>query len=65
MESVESLILATFEGFTVVEVPVDMRQRAAGEASSRRLKLAYHYLRLLLVLGSSASRRRPVRAGVA
>jgi glycosyltransferase involved in cell wall biosynthesis len=63
MESVESLILATFEGFTVVEVPVDMRQRVAGQASSRRLKLAYHYLRLLLVLGSNASRRRtPVRA---
>ena len=65
MESVESLILATFEGFSVVEVPVDMRQRAAGEASSRSLKLAYHYLRLLLVLGSSASRRRPVRAQAA
>jgi glycosyltransferase involved in cell wall biosynthesis len=59
MESVESLILATFEGFNVVEVPVDMRQRSAGVASSRRLRLAYHYLRLLLVLGSSASRRRP------
>lgn len=58
MESVESLILATFEGFEVVEVPVDMRQRAAGVASSRSLKLAYHYLRLMLVLGSSASRRR-------
>lgn len=65
MESVESLILATFEGFTVVEVPVDMRQRAAGEPSSRSLKLAYHYLRLLLVLGSSASRRRHLRAGAA
>jgi glycosyltransferase involved in cell wall biosynthesis len=59
MESVESLILATFEGFDVVEVPVDMRQRSAGVASSRRLRLAYHYLRLLLVLGSNASRRRP------
>jgi glycosyltransferase involved in cell wall biosynthesis len=59
MESVESLILATFEGFDVVEVPVDMRQRSAGVASSRRLRLAYHYLRLLIVLGSNASRRRP------
>ena len=58
MESVESLVLATFEGFDVVEVPVDMRPRAAGAPSSRRLKLAYHYLRLLLVLGTAASHRR-------
>jgi glycosyltransferase involved in cell wall biosynthesis len=58
MESVESLILATFEGFDVVEVPVDMRPRAAGAPSSRSLRLAYHYLRLLLVLGSAASHRR-------
>jgi glycosyltransferase involved in cell wall biosynthesis len=58
MESVESLILATFEGFNVVEVPVDMRQRSGGVASSRSLKLAYHYLRLLLVIGAAASRRR-------
>jgi glycosyltransferase involved in cell wall biosynthesis len=57
MESVESLILATFEGFSVVEVPVDMRQRSAGVASSRSLKLVYHYLRLLLVMGAGASRR--------
>jgi glycosyltransferase involved in cell wall biosynthesis len=61
MESVESLVLASLEGFDVVEVPVDMRQRAAGVASSRSVKLAYHYLRLMLVLGSSASRRRRPR----
>lgn len=58
MESVESLVLATYEGFDVVEVPVNMRQRAAGDASARRFRLAYHYLRLLVVLGASASRRR-------
>lgn len=58
MESVESLILANLEGFDVVEVPVSMRTRSAGTPSARRLRLVYHYLRLLLVLGSSA-RRRP------
>jgi len=58
MESVESLIVATLEGFDVAEVPVNMRSRAAGVPSARRLRLVYHYLRLLLVLGSSA-RRRP------
>jgi len=36
-----------------------MRPRAAGEASNRRFRLAYHYLRLLVVLGSS---RRPAGA---
>jgi glycosyltransferase involved in cell wall biosynthesis len=61
MESVESLILAILEGFDVREVPVDMRQRAAGSPSARRLRLVYHYLRVLLVLG--AGFRRPRRAG--
>jgi glycosyltransferase involved in cell wall biosynthesis len=65
MESVESLILATAEGFDVVETPVDMRQRVGGVASARRLKLVYHYMRLLLVLASSASRRRPPRLDAA
>jgi glycosyltransferase involved in cell wall biosynthesis len=58
MESVESLILATVEGLNVVEVPVDMRQRTGGVASSRSIKLVYHYMRLLLVMGAGASRRR-------
>ena len=58
MESVESLIVATLEGFDVVEVPVSMRQRSAGEPSNRRFRLIYHYLRLLLVLGARV-RRRP------
>lgn len=62
MESVESLVLATYEGFDVVEVPVDMRQRTTGDASARRLRLAYHYLRLLVVLGASVSRRRATPA---
>ena len=57
MESVESLILATFEGFDVVEVPANMRERSAGLPSARRLQLAYHYLRLLLVLGAGFRRK--------
>jgi hypothetical protein len=58
MESVESLILASVQGFDVAEVPADMRERAAGVASARRLRLVYHYLRLLLVLGATFTRRR-------
>ncbi len=61
MESVESLILASLEGFDVVEVPADMRARTAGVPSARRLRLVYHYLRLLLVLGATF-RRRPTEA---
>lgn len=58
MESVESLILANLEGFHVAEVPVSMRERAAGVPSARRFRLVYHYLRLLVVLGATFRRRR-------
>jgi hypothetical protein len=56
MDSVEALVQAVREGYDVREVPVQMRHRAAGQASNRRFRLAYHYVRLLVVLGSS---RRP------
>lgn len=60
MESVEALLMACYAGLRVVEVPVTMRARAAGTASTRRLRLVYHYLRIYAVLFSSASRsRRP------
>jgi glycosyltransferase involved in cell wall biosynthesis len=56
MDSVEALVQAVREGYDVREVPVAMRHRAAGLASNRRFRLVYHYIRLLVVLGSS---RRP------
>jgi len=56
MESVEALVLALAAGFRVTEVPVRMSSRAAGEPSNRRLRLLYHYLRLLLVITVSAGR---------
>lgn len=59
MESVESLVQAVREGYDVREVPTVMHARAAGHASAQRFRLAYHYLRLLVVLGSSR-RPRPV-----
>lgn len=58
MESVEALMLALTAGFRVEEVPVKMTSRAAGEPSNRRLKLLYHYLRLLLVITVTARKRR-------
>ena len=53
MDSVEALVLAVRGGYDVREVPTAMRQRVAGAPSNRRFRLAYHYLRLLVVLGSS------------
>lgn len=61
MESVEALLLACSAGYRVTEVPVHMRGRDAGSPSTRRLRLAYHYVRLLLVITVSASRRRRPR----
>jgi hypothetical protein len=50
MESVEALVLAVNGGFGVVEVPVVMHSRSAGEASTLRFRLVYHYLRVVLML---------------
>jgi glycosyltransferase involved in cell wall biosynthesis len=55
LDSVEALILAVRSGLQVVEVPVSMHERQAGVASNRRLKLAYHYVRLLVVMTVSGS----------
>ena len=57
MDSVEALLLALRGGFTVVEVPVSMRPRAGGQPSTRNLRLAYHMVRLVVVMVSSASPR--------
>ena len=50
MESVEALVLAVRRGFVVKEVPVVMHDRSGGRASTRNLRLAYHFVRLLIVL---------------
>jgi glycosyltransferase involved in cell wall biosynthesis len=63
MESVEALLLASAAGFTVTEVPVVMHQRQHGSPSQRRLRLLYHYLRLLLVIAVSTPFRSRSRNG--
>ena len=57
MESVEALVLAVRRGFTVREVPVVMHDRAGGRASNRNLRLAYHFVRLLIVLAAGGTSR--------
>jgi glycosyltransferase involved in cell wall biosynthesis len=58
MDSVEALVLACRAGYDVREVPTVMRERAGGQASNRRFRLAYHYVRVLVVLASSPKRVR-------
>lgn len=58
MESVEALLLACYAGLRVVEVPVVMHERSGGQPSNRRWRLLYHYVRIYVVLVSSASRNR-------
>ena len=60
-DTVEVLIMVCEAGYNVVEVPTPMRRRAAGQASTRRLKLVVNYLRLLIGILASATRRRPRR----
>ena len=61
MESVEALLRSHRHGFTVIEIPTTMNERAGGQASNRNVKLIYHFIRLLLVV-SVADRRAPTAA---
>jgi len=51
-DTVEVVVMVHRAGFDVVEVPVSMRIRAGGLPSSRRFRLAFNMLRLLVgILG--------------
>jgi len=60
-DAVESILLASYSGFNVVEVPVMMHRRAGGQPSNRSVRLAYHYFRVFLVLVTMAPTRRQRR----
>jgi glycosyltransferase involved in cell wall biosynthesis len=60
-DTVEALLIVRYAGFRVVEVPITMRTRAAGVPSTRRVKLIINYLRLLVGILASASRRARLR----
>lgn len=65
-DTVESLMLALVAGYRVEEVPVAMRERAGGSPSQNTIRLLYHYIRLLVVLSSSATlRARRLKGGAA
>ena len=61
-DTVEALLLACYAGFCVVEAPVTMRHRETGVPSTRNLRLLYHYVRLLIVLVTSARLHRSGRS---
>ena len=60
-DTVEALLIVRYAGFRVDEVPISMRPRAAGLPSTRRVKLVINYLRLLIGILGSASRRARLR----
>lgn len=54
-DTVEALLMASYAGFRIREVPVRMRHRETGVPSHRSVRLAYHYVRLVVVMGLTAS----------
>ena len=56
MESTEALVAACRAGYRVEEVAVQMQSRAAGTPSLGPVRLAYHYIRLLVALLSGSHR---------
>jgi glycosyltransferase involved in cell wall biosynthesis len=57
MDSVEALVHACNAGFRVEEVAVNMRGRTGGAPSTRRWRLVYYYVRLVIVLLASTTSR--------
>lgn len=56
MDSTEALVMAANAGFTLSEVPVGIAARIGGAPSTRSWRLAYYYVRLVVVLLTSYSR---------
>jgi hypothetical protein len=55
-DTVEALLMVSYAGFRVDEVPIAMRPRAGGQPSSRRFSLVGNYLRLLIAILSAGYR---------
>jgi glycosyltransferase involved in cell wall biosynthesis len=56
-DTVEALVIAANAGFTPDEVGVNMHGRTGGAPSNRRFRLFYYYVRLVVVLLTSARRQ--------
>jgi glycosyltransferase involved in cell wall biosynthesis len=60
-DTVEALLIIHHAGFRVDEVAVGMRSRVGGVPSTRNVRLVINYLRLLVGIFGSASRRTRLR----
>ena len=49
-------------GFNVREIPVQMRERSAGQPSNRNFRLIYYFLRLLIVIFVGSRRKTKGKA---
>ncbi|WP_198289906.1 glycosyltransferase family 2 protein [Nocardioides sp. Iso805N] len=58
-DTVESLVIAVRTGCRVEQVPVDMRVRAAGQASQSPVRAAIYLFRAVVALGLALVRRWP------
>lgn len=61
-DTVESLLIAHYNGLSIDEVPVSMHERMGGVPSNNFFRSAYHLVRLVLVITLSRS-RRPLSKG--
>tara|TARA_B100001142_G_scaffold319159_1_gene362282 strand:+ start:314 stop:1009 length:696 start_codon:yes stop_codon:yes gene_type:complete len=58
MDSVEALLIASRNGFKISEIPVQMRERSAGQPSNRNFRLVYYFLRLLIVVLAGTRKKK-------
>lgn len=58
-DTVESIVLATRQGLTVSEIPVEMNERAGGAPSQSVLRATLYTGRILLILGLATIRSVP------
>jgi glycosyltransferase involved in cell wall biosynthesis len=58
-DTVESLVIALRSGCTVAQVPVNMRARAAGQASQTPARATLYLLRAIVALGMALVRKWP------
>ncbi|MGB3910327.1 MAG: glycosyltransferase family 2 protein [Pseudolysinimonas sp.] len=58
-DTVESIVLATRQGLTVREIPVEMNERAGGAPSQSVLRATLYTGRILLILGLATIRSVP------
>lgn len=58
-DTVEALLLAADAGLRVTEIPIHMRRRETGTASTNPVTASFHVVRLLLVVAVHRARRSP------